>query len=508
MSAAKISVVMLSFNHARYIPDAIRSVWSQPYGNLELIVSDDFSSDGSQDVLRELATNSPIPMTVRYNQENMGINANLNQAIRQASGEYIAFCSSDDLLAPDRFERQADMLRDDDNLQIVYANGRIFTEAGTFGRVHGPDVLALLKQPTADILRYLHTHVSPLYLQTVLVRKSFLTECRGYDERILADDWVMNIRFFEHLAKSGRHAYVDQDVCLYRMHDANQFRDTTRHTRLMKQVVRAYTPRSLKREASANIFWAISENQRQGGRHWSGLGYFALSAVNKFDWSRWVQVVDQTPALKSSAEGLRRIRLSLFGKRKIASIKQGLASRFGALNNAMFTSHGALDTQSNATDPETQLGPLFDKTYFAARYPDLAATSANFAATFLALGVSHRINPNSFFDTAYYLDKYPDVAGAGLNPLLHYVCYGALEGRDPHPLFSTIYYNRTNPAVEAMALNPLLHYLAFGAAEGRSPHPSLRTSSLFRALPADARTDGDKLAAISGSPTELDLKTG
>lgn len=256
----KVSVVTISYNHAQYIGEAVRSVWEQDYDNLELVVSDDCSTDNSRDVLDDLRKQSPIAMTVLNNERNLGINANLNQAIRHTTGDYIAFCSSDDKFAPNRFGAQVEMLRADPGLQIVYANGRVFTGSGVFGRLHGPDVIGLLRRPAADILRFLYTHVSPFYLQTVLVRRDFLIECRGYDEKILADDWVMNIRFFEKLAKSGLHAYIDQDVCRYRMHDGNQFRNTRRHTRLMKEVVRTYTPRKLKREASANIYWAISEN--------------------------------------------------------------------------------------------------------------------------------------------------------------------------------------------------------------------------------------------------------
>jgi glycosyltransferase involved in cell wall biosynthesis len=497
MTGPKISVVMLSFNHARYVTDAIRSVWAQPYGNLELVVSDDCSSDGSQDVLHELASASPIPMKVICNEKNIGINANLNQAIRQASGDYIAFCSSDDLLASDRFQEQSNALCNDESLQIVYANGRIFTEAGTFGRVHGPEVISLLQFPATEILRYLYTNVSPLYLQTVLVRKNFLIECRGYDERVLADDWVMNIRFFERLSKTGRHSYIDQDVCLYRMHATNQYRDTNRHTQLMKQVVRAYTPSQLKKEANSNIFWAISENHRHSNRRWSGLIYFFLSAVNKPEWTRWAQVVDQTPALKFASSLLRNAKFGLFGRSEIARIEQALTGKFGELDDAMFTNRHSQEIPPSAGDPEAQLGPLFDRTYFAEQYPELAADSTNFAATFLALGASRRLDPNAFFDAGYYLEKYPDVASANLNPLLHYVKYGAQEGRDPHPLFSTTYYNRTNPVVEAMGLNPLLHYLAFGAARGRTPHPSLRWSSIFRALSIEARKDGGKVASAT-----------
>src|SRR5262245_18685577 len=107
---------------------------------------------------------SPIAMTVLLAERNGGHNVNQNKAVRNSTGDLMAFCASDDLLAPNRFREQADLLAANPDVKIVYANGRVFNTLGTFGRVHDEDTIALLGKSAPEILRHLYTHVGPLYL--------------------------------------------------------------------------------------------------------------------------------------------------------------------------------------------------------------------------------------------------------------------------------------------------------------------------------------------------------
>lgn len=98
-----VSVVIPSYNHRRFIRGAVDSVLKQSHQNLELVVIDDGSSDGSPELLRELYGSDPrVQIRAR---ENRGAHATLNEAIKLARGEFIAILNSDDLYMPTRIER-------------------------------------------------------------------------------------------------------------------------------------------------------------------------------------------------------------------------------------------------------------------------------------------------------------------------------------------------------------------------------------------------------------------
>lgn len=81
------------------------------------------------------------------------------------------------------------------------------------------------------------------------------------------------------------------------------------------------------------------------------------------------------------------------------------------------------------------------------------------------------IEASGLFDRDWYLAQYPVVAALGMDPIEHYLTLGALLRRDPGPGFDTDHYLGANPDVIEAGLNPLLHYLTDGQREGRAARP-------------------------------------
>ncbi len=98
-----VSVILTSYNYARFVGQAIDSVFGQTHGNCELIVVDDGSTDGSPEVIREKLANAPFPARLLC-QENRGQAAAMNTAFGEAKGEVIAFLDSDDHWAPTKLQ--------------------------------------------------------------------------------------------------------------------------------------------------------------------------------------------------------------------------------------------------------------------------------------------------------------------------------------------------------------------------------------------------------------------
>jgi hypothetical protein len=101
-----LSVILPVYNGLAYLEPAVRSVLDQSFGDFELIVIDDGSSDGSGQWLRSLKD----PRLRCFTQENRGLAATLNRAIELSSGSYIARMDQDDICLPGRFRKQLDFL--------------------------------------------------------------------------------------------------------------------------------------------------------------------------------------------------------------------------------------------------------------------------------------------------------------------------------------------------------------------------------------------------------------
>ena len=96
---------MPTYNASKFLADSIESVLGQTYQNLELLITDDCSSDNTRNILKEFAQQDSR-VKVEYLQENGGPGIARNHSIERAKGRYIAFCDCDDRWMPEKLERQ------------------------------------------------------------------------------------------------------------------------------------------------------------------------------------------------------------------------------------------------------------------------------------------------------------------------------------------------------------------------------------------------------------------
>ena len=106
--APLVSVVVASYNHAPFVQDCLRSALSQGIDGLEIIVTDDGSTDATAEQVAALA--NPRIHLHRFAQ-NRGACVALNDAIRRSRGRYIAVLNSDDLFLPGKLQRQLQHLQ-------------------------------------------------------------------------------------------------------------------------------------------------------------------------------------------------------------------------------------------------------------------------------------------------------------------------------------------------------------------------------------------------------------
>ena len=98
-----ISVIVPVYNTAPYLPECIRAILAQTYENLEILLIDDGSTDGSGQICEEFARRDSRIRCIR--QENRGLSAARNRGLDAARGQYISFVDSDDTVAPAMLEK-------------------------------------------------------------------------------------------------------------------------------------------------------------------------------------------------------------------------------------------------------------------------------------------------------------------------------------------------------------------------------------------------------------------
>src|SRR5881394_3380337 len=113
MSEPLVTVMMPAFNQIQYIDDAIRSAVEQDYDNLEILVGDDGSTDGTVDRIREWASRYPkrvFPVLGPH----VGMTGNCNRIFARVRGQYIAGAAGDDMYLPGKVKAQVEWLEADE----------------------------------------------------------------------------------------------------------------------------------------------------------------------------------------------------------------------------------------------------------------------------------------------------------------------------------------------------------------------------------------------------------
>lgn len=279
-----ISVLIPSYNHASFIKETIHSIWNQNYNNIEIIITDDRSTDNTVEILNELKQSTPFPMYIIVNEKQLGIAGNCNAAISHAKGKFVCFLASDDMLMPNRFDKQIDFFKKNENLKILINNGYVYEGTITSELVHRNKAATLFKKNAVEIAEYLQTNSIPLFIQAILIRTDFLREVGGFDETVIADDWLLFTRIFDYIAKNGGDfLFYDEPVFLYRVHSTNIHKDFERQSRLKIDFIENVTPLHLKRKASANIYSKLAIQAISLLRFNDGISFYVKSQRAKFN---------------------------------------------------------------------------------------------------------------------------------------------------------------------------------------------------------------------------------
>ena len=214
----KISVLIPSFNYARFLPMAIESVIAQDFADFEILISDDASTDDSAAVIRQHAAKDPR-IRFQLHPANIGMVANWNWCLQQARGDHVKYLFGDDCLASHHALGRMSARLDANPAVALVASARrvldldsrpttVWNELQTAGLHRGPEVIArclcedrnLIGEPSA-----------------VMFHRT--TGSRGFDAR-----WrqLVDLEMWLYLLSSGDLAYIPEPLCAFRLHPGQQ----------------------------------------------------------------------------------------------------------------------------------------------------------------------------------------------------------------------------------------------------------------------------------------------
>lgn len=198
-----VSVVIPTYNRIHTLPASVDSVLNQTYENLELIIMDDGSTDGTQEYVESIADKR-----VRYRRadKNMGPSAARNMGAELATAEYLAFQDSDDAWEPDKLEKQMKLMLDNSEFAMVYSEFGFYRDGELIIII--PSKKIPYEEKHGDLFFYLLLY--PLIsTQTMLIKTKEFIAAGGFNETLKAyEDFEFSLRF----AQNHRIGFVEEPL--------------------------------------------------------------------------------------------------------------------------------------------------------------------------------------------------------------------------------------------------------------------------------------------------------
>ena len=188
----KFSILCTSFNHERYVADFINSVLNQTYQDFELVIVDDCSSDKNVEIIKSF---NDARIKFIQHEYNKGINAGLNTAFSNSSGDYIALIASDDMLKPDYLEKVLDTF-ENNNVIAVYCNLNVIDENNKLRDDFEDSSLPFVSNKSReDFLHNAFLEFNPLYSPGLSIKREYMEKlCPLPLGNVMYQDYRMNVQ--------------------------------------------------------------------------------------------------------------------------------------------------------------------------------------------------------------------------------------------------------------------------------------------------------------------------
>jgi len=229
----KISVTITSYNQIRFLAEAIDSVLGQSLQPDHILIIDDNSSDGSQELIKAYKANHPDLVDILLHERNLGISQTRNEAIEYCKGELHTFLDGDDRFLSEKIESEYHLMVENDFNVIVFGNFYFIDTNGN--RLYS--WLDEIIQPPGDTFKQVFSRDFPKgsLFRSELVNADVYRDSGGFDSRLenLYEDYDMRIR----ISKKNRAVYCNRILSEYRIHPGGLSRvNKSKHIRALKYI--------------------------------------------------------------------------------------------------------------------------------------------------------------------------------------------------------------------------------------------------------------------------------
>ena len=203
MTEGLVSIIMPSWNTAKFIPESIQCIIDQTYQQWELLIVDDCSTDNTDEVVAPFLEDKRIKYL--HNEKNSGAALTRNKALREAQGEWIAFLDSDDLWTPDKLEKQVSFMKEHGYV-LSYTEYEKIDEDDIPINIYvtGPDVVNKRKMYNYDYIGQLTMMYSAKYFGLIQIKDIKKN-----------NDYAIRLQLFK---KAGTEAYLlKENLAKYRI---------------------------------------------------------------------------------------------------------------------------------------------------------------------------------------------------------------------------------------------------------------------------------------------------
>ncbi len=228
MNRGRLSIGLPVYNGEKYLEAAVRSLLAQTYSDFELIISDNASSDRTQEICQDFAASDS---RVRYyrNERNIGANPNFNRVLELATGEFFKWAAYDDICRPQYLEKCIEALDANPSIILCHTRTAIINEDGC--RVdtspEGLAAIGVLPNEISDPPRKLDAPTPYQRFREILLYSKWCFEIFGVmrtsvlpSRRPLEEYYGTDKVFMAMLALRGRIYDVDEELFLRRHHAA------------------------------------------------------------------------------------------------------------------------------------------------------------------------------------------------------------------------------------------------------------------------------------------------